>query len=169
MLWKVALISAFFLWEQNISSWVLKVCLAYIPRAYLCLPTLQAAASGRDAQDVWLLCQGVSCALIYPAQLSANNCGQGSWRALRAHKPGSLDSWCTWHQSDLWHGNLSAGHSSVGRHQGRLNYPDRSVFLMVALIMLQDMENGGRGWDDFSRCTKCSFAVIRGTLAAAME
>lgn len=40
-----------------------------------------------------------------------------------AKDPGGLraqDSWCTQHQSELWCANLSAGHSSLGRHlQGR--------------------------------------------------
>lgn len=70
-----------FLREQNISSWVLEVCLAYFPPANLCLPTLQAAVSWGDAQDVWFQWQGICCALICPAQLSADSCGQEPWWA----------------------------------------------------------------------------------------
>ena len=83
-----------------------------------------------------------------------DSCSQGSWRAITAYKPvDSLDfCWYTLHQSETWSGNLSGGQSSIGRRlQGRWNYPDKGVFLMVGLIIAAGHGKVGRGWDGFSR------------------
>lgn len=75
-----------------------------------------------------LLCPHLSCTAFYRAV--AKDPGGLSELTNQA----ALNSWCTGPQSELWCGNLWAGHSSAGRHlQGRWNYPDRSVILMVAL------------------------------------
>lgn len=64
-----------------------------------------------------------------------------SWRAIIAYKPVDSGFLLVRATSETWSGNLSGGQSSVGRHlQGRWNYPDKSLSLMVGLIMLQGME-----------------------------